>query len=87
MKTYALRGVNKRSLLQWAGLSPSSFYYKRSGASKGIKPSTHSVNRQGELIENAGVIKDIEKTLSQEFCCYGYRNMTAELKEIGWQMK
>ena len=86
MKTYALRGVNKRSLLQWAGLSPSSFYYKRSGASKGIKPSTHSVNRQGELIENAGVIKDIEKTLSQEFCCYGYRNMTAELKEIGWRI-
>jgi len=86
VKTYALRGVNKRSLLQWAGLSASSFYYKRSGASKGIKPSTHSVNRQGELIENAGVIKDIEKTLSQEFCCYGYRNMTAELKEIGWRI-
>lgn len=86
MKTYALRGVNKRSLLQWAGLSASSFYYKRSGARKGIKPSTHSVNGQGELIENAGVVKDIEKTLSQEFCCYGYRNMTAELKEIGWRI-
>jgi len=86
VKTYALRGVNKRSLLQWAGLSASSFYYKRSGARKGIKPSTHSVNGQGELIENAGVVKDIEKTLSQEFCCYGYRNMTAELKEIGWRI-
>ena len=51
---------------------------------KGIKPSTHSVNQQGELMENSSVIKDIEKTLNQEFCCYGYRNMTAELREIGW---
>jgi putative transposase len=42
------------------------------------------VNQDGELIENAAVVKDIESTLSQEFCCYGYRNMTAELKEIGW---
>lgn len=51
---------------------------------KGIKPSTHSVNHDGELIDNAVVVKDIEHTLSQEFCCYGYRNMTAELRELGW---
>jgi transposase InsO family protein len=30
------------------------------------------------------VVKDIEKTLHQEFCCYGYRNMTGELKDLGW---
>jgi hypothetical protein len=30
------------------------------------------------------VVKDIEHTLAQEFCCYGYRNMTGELKEMGW---
>ena len=51
---------------------------------KGIKPSTQSVNRDGELIENGQVVKDIEQTLSQEFCCYGYKNMTAELRELGW---
>jgi len=51
---------------------------------KGIKPSTHSVNCDGELVENAVVIKDIEGTLAQEFCCYGYRHMTGELKEKGW---
>jgi len=71
-------------LLQWSGLASSSFYYKRSGAARGIKPSTHCVNREGELIENAVVVKDIEMTLSQEFCCYGYRNMSAELNELGW---
>ena len=30
------------------------------------------------------VVKDIEQTLSQGFCCYGYRNMTGELKDKGW---
>ncbi len=42
------------------------------------------MNKDGELIENAAVIKDIEQTLTQEFCCYGYRHMTGELKELGW---
>jgi putative transposase len=65
-------------------LPASSFYYKPSGTLKGIRPSTHSVNQDGELFENGEVVKDIEKTLSQEFCCYGYRNMTGELKELGW---
>jgi transposase InsO family protein len=30
------------------------------------------------------VVKDIEKILHQEFCCYGYRNMAGELKDLGW---
>jgi transposase InsO family protein len=65
-------------------LGNSSFYYKPSGLRKGIRPSTHSVNQDGELFENTEVVKDIEKTLTQEFCCYGYRNMAGELKEMGW---
>jgi putative transposase len=78
-----LREIDIRSLLKWAGLSPGSFYYKRSGQHKGVKPGTHSVNRDGVLVENRFVVKDIEETLSQEFCCYGYRNMTGELKDRG----
>lgn len=42
------------------------------------------MNQHGELFENKEVVADIEKTLHQEFCCYGYRNMTAELRELGW---
>jgi len=76
--------VAVRHLLQWSGLPASSFYYKPSGLQKGIKPSTHSVNQDGELFENTVVVKDIEKTLSQEFCIYGYRNMTGELNDMGW---
>ena len=42
------------------------------------------MNVDGELFENTVVVKEIEDTLSQEFCCYGYRNMTGELRERGW---
>jgi transposase InsO family protein len=38
----------------------------------------------GELFENSIVIQSIEIVLRQEFCCYGYHNMTAELREGGW---
>ena len=81
---YLNKGVSTRKLLRWSEVSHSRFYYKRSGGKKGIKPSTHSVNQEGELFENMVVIQDIEKTLHQEFCCYGYHNMTGELKEMGW---
>lgn len=81
---YLNKGTSTCKLLRWSEVSPSSFYYKRSGGKKGIKQSTHSLNQHGELFENTVVIRDIEKTLHQEFCCYGYRNMSGELKEMGW---
>jgi putative transposase len=84
VKTYSLRCIPLRSLLKWAGLAASSFYYKRSDRPKGIRPTTHSVNVHGELAENKIVVQQIEKVLLQEFCCYGYKNMTAELRGIGW---
>jgi putative transposase len=84
VKTYSLRSVPVRSLLKWAGLAASSFYYKRSDRPKGIRPSTHSVNEHGELMENKVVVLQIEQVLRQEFCCYGYKNMTAELRGLGW---
>ena len=81
---YLNKGASTCKLLRWSEVSHSSFYYKRSGSKTGVRPSTHSVNQHGELFENAVVIQDIEKTLHQEFCCYGYRNMSSELKEMGW---
>ena len=67
-------------------LRSSSYYYKASSGTKGVPPSTHCVNRDGELFENTVVVTDIEKILHQEFCCYGYRNMTGELKDLGWRI-
>lgn len=73
-----------KKLLCWSVLGSSSYYYKATGGTKGIRPSIHSMNQDGVLFENTAVIKEIEKALHQEFCCYGYRNMTGELKERGW---
>ena len=84
MKAYALRSIPVRRLLKWAGLALSSFYYRHSGARKGIKPSTHSFTVRGERMDNKILVLQIEQVLRQEFCCYGYKNMTAELREIGW---
>lgn len=84
VRSYRERNVSTRKLLSWSGLNHSSYYYKRTGGNKGIKPSTHCVNQDGEVFENKVVVGDIEKTLGQEFCCYGYRNMTGELKDLGW---
>lgn len=71
-------------LLAWSSLQSSSYSYKASGGTKGVRPSTHSVNKDGGIFENTVVVNDIEATLKQEFCCYGYRNTTGELKERGW---
>jgi transposase InsO family protein len=76
--------ASTRKLLYWSEVSHSSFYYRRLEGKRGLKPSTHTVNSDGELLENTVVVSDIEKVLLQEFCCYGYRNMTEELKEMGW---
>lgn len=42
------------------------------------------MDSDGVLHENTVVVRQIEETLHQEFCCYGYKNMTGELKEKGW---
>jgi hypothetical protein len=84
VRSYQQRGIAISRLLTWSSLQSSSYYYKTTGGTKGIRPSTHSINKDGELFGNAFVVKAIENTLHQEFCCYGYRNMTGELKEKGW---
>ena len=84
VRFYQSKGIAARTLLKWSLIQSSSYYYKCSGNSKGIKPSTHTLNDEGKIFENVVVVNDIEKTLMQEFCCYGYRNMTGELKELGW---
>jgi hypothetical protein len=73
VKVYALRSMPVRSLLKWAGLVPSSFYYKPSGGRKGIKPSTHSLTVQGERIDNRTVVVQIETVLRQESVAMGIK--------------
>lgn len=84
MQAYKSKGAGTKKLLGWSGLSSSSFYYKPSGGKAGVKPSTHTANLHGELFENTVVVQQIEVVLQQEFCCYGYHNVTCELQEMGW---
>jgi len=85
IKHFEAKTPSTSKLLQWSGVARSTFYYKRSLKRKGSRPSTYSVNENGELFENTVVVKQIESIFfNNEFCCYGYRNVTCELKEQGW---
>lgn len=76
--------VTKQDLLVWSGVPRSSFYYKRGEGNRGRKPSEMTVTQEGELVENKVVLKDVEAILQQEFCCYGYKNVWDDLKEMGY---
>lgn len=72
------------NLLSWVDLSKSSFYYKSSDGKRGTKPSVCTFRQDGTLVDDTKVIDQIKGILSQEFCCYGYHNVTDELREMGY---
>ena len=72
------------NLLSWVDLSKSSFYYKSSDGKRGAKPSVCTFRQDGTLVDDTLVIEEIKGILSQEFCCYGYHNVTDELREMGY---
>jgi transposase InsO family protein len=67
-------------ILFWVALSKSSFYYKPSDRKRGAKPSMVTIKQDGTIVDNIVVIEEIKDVLSQEFCCYGYHNVTDELR-------
>lgn len=83
-QAWKIKGVATTKLLRWALLPGSTYYYKPSCGKRGRKPSTHTVTVEGEVKENQVVVHIIESTLSHEFCCYGYQQMTTELTETGF---
>ena len=72
------------NLLSWVDLSKSSFYYKSSDGKRGAKPSVGTFRQDGTQVDDTLVIEEIKGILSQEFCCYGYHNITDELREMGY---
>jgi putative transposase len=57
------------------------YYYKNRNGRTGAKPSTHNFKLDGFMVENQVVMEEIKDILSQEFCCYGYENVTEELRK------
>ena len=71
-------------LCKWMGLSKSVYYYKHKDGKPGAKPSTHTFKLDGTMVSNDTVVTDIKFVLNQEFVCYGYENVTAELRDLNY---
>ncbi|MEJ7830631.1 MAG: IS3 family transposase [Segetibacter sp.] len=76
--------VPARTLLSWIDLPGSVYYYKNKNGKRGARPSTHTFKLDGSMVENQVLIEEIKAILSQEFCCYGYENVTGELRKLGY---
>lgn len=70
-----------RQLCSWLRLPHSVYYYTPKEGKPGVKPSTHTLKKGGQLVPNSEVVEAIKAELNQEFVCYGYQNMTAILRE------
>jgi putative transposase len=69
-------------LCNWAEVAKSSQYYKPHPGPRGLKPSTHTPIGQSGLVENTLVVDQIRAVLSMDYCVYGYRKMTYELRDL-----
>lgn len=70
-----------KELVKWVNFPRSSYYYKPSNNRKGIPPSTTTTKKDGTEVSNNEVVDEIKKIVSGEFVCYGYQNVTSELKD------
>jgi len=69
-------------LCMWADVAKSSLYYHAHPGYRGMKPSTHTIIGSCGLVENSLVVDQIRAVLSMDYCIYGYRKMTKELREL-----
>lgn len=69
-------------LCQWAAVARSSLYYQAHPGLRGIKPSTHTMIGGCGLVENSLVVDQMRAILSMDYCVYGYRKMTEELRDL-----
>lgn len=74
------------NLCQWAGIGKSGLYYQAHPGPRGIKPSTHTVIGGCGVVENSLVVDQIRAVLAMDYCVYGYRKMTVELRELEYQI-
>jgi transposase InsO family protein len=73
-------------LCQWSEVSKSSAYYRSHPGPRGIKASTHTNIGNCGMVQNSLVVDQIRSVLSMDYCAYGYRKMTAELRDMEYQI-
>lgn len=69
-------------LCRWADVAKSSLYYHAHPGYRGMKASTHTVIGNCGFVENSLVVDQIRAVLSMDYCIYGYRKITKELREL-----
>jgi len=74
-------GIPVQSACKIAKISKSGYYYRAKGTKKGKTPSSTTVCKTGEIVENKIVIENIKEIISTEFTEYGYQTVTAILKQ------
>ena len=74
--------IGLKNLCQWVQLPLSSFHYKPLAGKPGAKPSLYTKMLDGKVVVNEEVIGSIKKLLSEEFVCYGYKKVSASLKQL-----
>lgn len=73
-------------LCRWAGVARSSLYYRVHSGQRGIKPSTHTIVGDCGLVDNSLVVDQMRAVLSMDYCVYGYRKMTEELRDLEYRI-
>lgn len=68
----------------WSLLPRSVYYYRPTHGRKGVPPSVTTPRMDGKVVGNDEVVEDIRTILSGEFVCYGYQNVTMDLKDMGY---
>ena len=71
-------------LCSWTLLPRSVYYYQPTNGRKGVPPSVTTTRTDGTVVDNVQVVEDIRTALSGEFVCYGYQNVTMDLKDMGY---
>lgn len=74
--------ISMSTLCQWGEVARSSAYYHAHPGPRGIKASTHTIIGNCGLVQNSLVVDQIRAVLSMDYCAYGYRKMTAELRDM-----
>jgi transposase InsO family protein len=72
-------------LLQWSGLSHSTYYYHPRSGKRGRKPSVHTQLIDGSIVSNESVVICIRFVLSEEFMLFtGYIKICKDLQSYGF---
>jgi hypothetical protein len=63
------------------------YYYHPRNGRKGVPPSVTTTKTNGTVVKNEQVVEEIRKVLSGEFVCYGYQNVSMDLKDMDYSQQ